>query len=169
MKLFLIIIFFFFLNNCSFDNKTGIWNEENNFKMEKESKKNEIFKNFQKISVSDEAFDKTIIFKNDLVLSFSEPVINYTWQEVFFNQNNNFKNFSYTDLNQITLNSKKLTKNKVKNYKLYENGNVIINDSKGNIIIFSITENKITKFNFYKKKFKNIKKELQFIVEDNII
>ena len=89
--------------------------------------------------------------------------------KVFFNQNNNFKNFSYTDLNQITLNSKKLTKNKVKNYKLYENGNVIINDSKGNIIIFSITENKITKFNFYKKKFKNIKKELQFIVEDNII
>ena len=44
MKLFLIIIFFFFLNNCSFDNKTGIWNEENNFKMEKESKKNETFK-----------------------------------------------------------------------------------------------------------------------------
>lgn len=169
MKLFLIVIFFFFLHNCSFDNKTGIWNEENNVKVKKESKNNEIFKNFQKISVSDEIFDKTIIFKNDLILSFSEPIINYTWQEVFFNQNNNFKNFSYTDSNQITFKSKKLTKNKVNKYKLYENGNIIINDNKGNIIVFSITQNKITKFNFYKKKFKNIKKELNLIVENNII
>ena len=169
MKLFLLVFFLFTLTNCSFDNKSGIWKEETNFELKTESKKNEIFRNFEEISVLDKPFDKTVIPENNLILGFSKPLTNYTWKEIFFNQNNNFNNFNYTNLNQIIFKSKKITKNKVNNYILYENGNVIINDSKGNLIIFSITENKITKFNFYKKKFKNIKKELQFIVEDNII
>ena len=56
------------------------------------------------------------------------------------------------------------------NFLLYENNNIITYDDKGNVIIFSINENKIiTKFNFYKKRFKNIKKKLNFIVENNTI
>ena len=36
MKLFFVLIIFLTLNNCSFDNKTGIWkNENNNFKEDK--------------------------------------------------------------------------------------------------------------------------------------
>ena len=35
MKLYFILIIFFFLNNCSFDNKTGIWNNEKNVTKEK--------------------------------------------------------------------------------------------------------------------------------------
>jgi outer membrane protein assembly factor BamB len=53
---------------------------------------------------------------------------------------------------------------------LFEKNNLLINDEKGNIIIFSINENKIiSKFNFYKKKYKKIKKVLNFLVEDNIV
>ena len=43
-------------------------------------------------------------------------------------------------------------------------------DIKGNITVFSINQNKIImKFNFYKNKFKKIKKFLNLIVEDSIV
>ena len=43
-------------------------------------------------------------------------------------------------------------------------------DFKGNIIFFSLDESKILdKFNFYKKKYKNLKKTINMIVEENII
>ena len=170
MKLFLLVFFLFTLTSCSFDNKSGIWKEETNFGLKTESKKNEIFRNFEEISVLDKPFDKTVIPENNLILGFSKPLTNYTWKETFFNQNNNFNNYNYTNLNQIIFKSKKISKNEVNNYILYENGNAIINDRKGNIIIFSVNQNKIiSKFNFYKKKFKNIKKKLNLIVENNII
>ena len=34
----------------------------------------------------------------------------------------------------------------------------VISDFKGNIIIYSDTDSTVTKFNFYKKKYKNIEK-----------
>ena len=41
---------------------------------------------------------------------------------------------------------------------------------KGNIIVYSIDNKKFSiKFNFYKKKFKKIKKNLNLVVENNII
>ena len=43
------------------------------------------------------------------------------------------------------------------------NKNLIIRDEKGNLIVFSINANKIiSKYNFYKKKFKKIKKIFKF-------
>ena len=45
MKLFFIINFFFFLNNCSFDNKTGIWKNE---KINIKKKRNEFLKILKK-------------------------------------------------------------------------------------------------------------------------
>ena len=47
---------------------------------------------------------------------------------------------------------------------------MIINNSKGDIIVYSLQENReISKFNFYKKKFKKIGKKINYIVENNII
>lgn len=47
---------------------------------------------------------------------------------------------------------------------------LITSDEKGNIITYSINEKKIiSKFNFYKKKHKKIKKNLNLIVDKNII
>ena len=44
---------------------------------------------------------------------------------------------------------------KINYFKLFENNNLILNDEKGNIIVYSVIENiKIDEFNFYKKKFK---------------
>ena len=53
---------------------------------------------------------------------------------------------------------------------MYENKNIIINDKKGNIFVYSIDNNNFqSKFNFYRKKFKRVKKALNLVVENNII
>ena len=54
MKLFFILFFLFFLNSCSFDNKTGIWNND---KVTKQKDKI-IFKDFKKIANSQSEFNK---------------------------------------------------------------------------------------------------------------
>lgn len=166
MKLFYFIIILFFLNHCSFDNKSGIWENENVSKYNKEN----IFKEFKKISTSENVFYEIIPFKNNYIFNTTKGINNKKWNDIFYNSNNNLKNFSYNNLNQLNFKSKKLTKYRTNHYKLYENGNLIINDINGNIIIFSISKKKIiSKFNFYKKKYKKIKKKLNLIVENKII
>ena len=167
MKLFFIISFIILLINCSFDNKSGIWENEN---LPKKKVDNNIFNDFEKISIKDSLFNQTILPDTNLKLYIPEPSINNNWKDIFYNSKNNSINFSYENSNQVILKSKRLSKNKVGNYKLYHNGNLIISDDKGSLIIFSTYENQIiSKFNFYKKKFKNIKKKLNIIVENDII
>ena len=166
MNFFLVLIFLLFLNSCSFDNKTGIWENEGI----SNTKDKEIFKDFKKISISEEVLNKEVLLKKDFDLKISEPINNLSWNDIFFSLNNNLKNFRYSDSNKLLFKSKKLSKNSISNYKLFSDGNLIINDDKGNIIVFSTINNKIiAKFNFYKKKFKRIKKKLNFIVENDLI
>ena len=66
--------------------------------------------------------------------------------------------------------SKRLSRNKINNYILYDQGNVIFTDKTGKIITYSISKKKITNiFNFYRKKYKGVIKNLNIILEDNII
>ena len=63
-----------------------------------------------------------------------------------------------------------MSRYKTQNNILFSNGNLILSDQKGNLIIFSVKENKIfRKYNFYKKRFKDIKKNLNLVIENNII
>ena len=166
MKLFYFIIILFILNSCSFDNKSGIWDSENISISDKEN----IFKEFEKISTSENIFYKTIPLEKNYVFNIYEGINNKKWDDIFYSSNNNLKNFSYNNLNQLNFKSKKLTKYKTNHYKLYENGNLIISNDNGDIITFSINQNKIiSRFNFYKKKYKKIKKKLDLIIEDNVI
>ena len=166
MKLFYAIIISIFMQSCSFDNKTGIWKNENSIL--KNNK--DLFKEFKTLSSSNEFFNKIIPLKKNFKFILNKPLDNMEWQDIFYNQTNNFDNFTYNDLNQLIFKSKKLTNHKVNNFILLEENNLIINDHKGNIIIFSINENKlISKFNFYKKKYKKINKTLNLIVENNVI
>ena len=91
-------------------------------------------------------------------------------ERYFFSDENNLENFRYNNLNQIIFKSKKLSNGKIDDYLLFQNGNLIASDKKGDIIVFSIKEKKIiNKFNFYKKKYKRYKKKLNIFIEDNII
>ena len=167
MKLFYVLIISIFFFSCSFDNKTGIWENEN--KVIKKGENN-IFKDFKKITFSEEVFDKIITLDKKFKFDISEPYRNKSWTDTFYNKNNNLNNFKYTGLNKEVLRSKKLTKYKVSEYILFEKNNLISSDHQGNIIVFSINNRSVfAKFNFYKKKYRNIKKSLNLIVENNII
>ena len=166
MKSRFILIILIFLNNCSFDTKSGIWKSDNvNTK-----KKDDIFKDFENVSISDNIFDKIILLKNSNKIKISPAINNLKWQDIYFSDENNLKNFKFSNLKKINFKSKKLTREKVNNYLIFENDNLIIADEKGNIIVFSIKEKRIiSKYNFYRKKYKGQKKKLNLYVENNII
>ena len=166
MKIFLLYFFFILFNNCSFDNKSGIWKNENN--IDKNQKDN--FKQFKNVSTSIDPFTEIIEIKKNYEFKLSRKINPTSWKQIYLNQNNNLNNFEYNNLNEIFFRSKKISKYKVNDHILYEDGNIINSDLKGNINIFSVSNNKIlTKFNFDKNKYKKIKKKLNLIVENNVI
>ncbi len=166
MKIFCILVILLILNNCSFDNKTGIWKNE---KTVQDQTQND-FNDFKRISSSQELFNKIIPLKKNIKLHIPDQINNKEWREEFYNQSNNFDNFNFTNLNQTVFKSKKLSKYKTNDAILFEKNNLIISDKKGNVIVFSINEQKvISKLNFYKKRYKKFEKNLNLIVENNII
>ena len=56
MKFYYILVILFFFTNCSFDNKTGIWKDNNFISTEDKGP----LKDFKKISTSEEIFNTTI-------------------------------------------------------------------------------------------------------------
>ena len=166
MKIFYALIIIIFFQNCSFDNKTNIWKNENRVS----NKDNDLFKEFETLSSTNKKFDEIISLDTNFQFKTSGSINNSEWSDIFYEQTNNFKNFKYNDNNQIILKSKKLSKFKLNDFALFKENHLIINDQKGNLIVFSITDNKvIAKFNFYKKRYKKIKKILNLIIENNII
>ena len=162
-----ILIFFILLafTNCSFDNKSGIWSSGGLSK-----KENDYLKDFKKLSYGENTFDKIIPKKKDYNILLTNQENTIYWKDIYFNETNNSINFKYTGLEQLVFKSRKLSKNKINNNLLFDSGNVITSDNKGNLIIFSINKNQIiNQFNFYKKKFKKIDKFLNIIIENGII
>jgi outer membrane protein assembly factor BamB len=166
MKLLYALIIIIFFQSCSFDNKTGIWKNDNyNTKVD-----NDLFEDFQTLSSTNENFNKIIPLDKNFKFISLNPINNSEWKDIFYDQTNNLKNFKYNNLNQLKFKSKKLSKYELNKSILFEEKNLIVSNQKGDIIIYSINNNTIiTKFNFYKKKFKKIKKVINFIVDNNII
>ena len=166
MKLFYAIIILFILSNCSFDDKTGVWKNENLT----QNANDNLFNDFKKISSSKNIFDTIINLDKKFIFSLSDIVTNNHWKDSFYSDSNNFDNFKYNNSNQLILKSKKITKYESSKQLLYYKNNIILNDIKGNIIIYSINENKIiSKFNFYKKRYKKLKKNINLIIENDIL
>ena len=166
MKFLNLFFFFIILMGCSFDNKSGIWKNENI--TEKEDQK--AFKEFKNLLSANQSFNETIKLKNNTGFIISKKIKNLEWKDKFYNNSNYYDNFTYNDLNKLIFNSKKISRHKLNETLLFYNNNAIVSDKKGNIIIFSIETNQvIDKFNFYKKEFKNIEKKLNFIINDTTI
>jgi len=167
MRLFYTLIILILFQNCSFDNKTGIWKNENIITTEEDV---DLFKEFKKLASSQVFFDKTIPVNRGFKFEKPKQINNTEWTDVYYNMSNNFENFIYNNSNQILFKSKRISKYKINDLLLFEKNNLITSDQKGNIIIYSISDKKvISKFNFYKKKFKKIEKKLNLILENNII
>ena len=162
-------IFFFgiilLLNNCSFDKSSRIWNDEN-----QTSKSKKIFSDFKTLSSKNEKFNKTVYINPNTKLNLPKITSNSEWTDVFYNKTNNVENLKYDGGNQLDFKSKKITKYKVNEQTLFEKESLILTDLKGNLIIYSLKENRtIKKFNFYKNRFKKINKKLNIIVENKVI
>ncbi len=158
MKLSYAFLILIFLQSCSFDNKSGIWNSQDTISKEDMF----LFKDFKRLYATNESFNKTIPLKKNFKFKLSNEKINLNWNDIFFTKTNNLPNFKYNDTNQIILKSKKLTRHNPSEYILFEQNHLIFSDDRGNIIIFSTEKNKVlTKFNFYKNKYKNIKKKIK--------
>ena len=167
MKLLYALVILFLFNSCSFDNKSGIWKNENSITNNKDDN---IFKDFEKIISSTETFNDVIQLDTKFIFNLKKNSQNNSWLDIFYNDNNNVDNLSFSDNNKVFLKSKKLTKYQTNKYTLFENNNFIFNDEAGNIIVYSLSKNLIiAKKNFYKKKYKNIKKKLNLIIKNNII
>ena len=166
MKFFLTLVFLVILSNCSFDNKSGIWKNNNKVNSEKDDK----FKDFEKLYTETKSFESIIEPDNNLQINLDPVKSNLKWTDEFFEDSNNLKNFSYKNLNELIFKSKKLSNYKIKDRILYDNQKVILTDEKGNITVYSMENQEIVlRYNFYKKKFKRNKKNLNIITENNII
>ena len=165
MKTTFFLVFLILFQSCSFDNRLGIWQNINETDTEKQD-----LKGLKSLSLSEKQFDEIIPFDNKYKFNLTKPIIVSSWKDIYYNQSNNLENLNYRELNQIKYKSKKISRNISSTNILLESGNIIFSDLKGNIIVFSLDENKIIeKFNFYKKKYKKLNKSINMIVEDNII
>ena len=160
-----LIIFFFLINNCSFDNKTGIWTGSDQItKKENNSKQNTefIFKK-QNITIGEIDLSTEQTIKIDKLKNYNE------WSQRYQNKSNNINNVTFLNEGNYQKLSKISNTRVNKNILVYEN-NLFFSDSRGNIGAFSLRENKLLfKYNFYKKKLKKFKKEIKLIVKENTI
>ena len=166
MKIIKISLLIILLGACSFDTKSRIWQNQN--QVLKSS--NEKLKEFETLSSVDKSFSEIIELKNSYKFKSFQTVENDLWFDQFYNRTNQLENFKYKDLNKLYLKSKKIQSGQFSDYIFYNKGNVILNDKKGNVIVYSIENRKIiSKFNFYKKKYKNFDFNLNLVLDNNII
>ncbi len=166
MKRTLYLIFLvLLLNNCSFDNKTGIWTGSKNVSKKKDVKDSNIELIFKK--QNEIIKDKELPLKQNLNLE--RPIIFTDWNQSYQNKSNYIGNVSFFNEGNYKKFSN-ISKSKVNKNILVNKDNLFFSDIKGNIGVFSLTDNKlIYKFNFYKKKFKKTKIIIKLIIEDESI
>ena len=168
MKFFFLIILLILISNCSFDNKTGIWkNEQNKLSVKKD---NGVFKDFQNINLSkNRNFDQIIEAEKNLNFFLDSKKTITNWKDQFFSNGNVYPNILY-DKNNNTIKGKKLSTSQLNQNIFFINNLLIASNFKGDLIVYSVTKKKIlNKYNFYKKKFKNIEKKLNIILfKDNL-
>ena len=167
MKFFKILILLFLFYNCSFDTKTGIWKNDN---VIPDTENNSVFKDFTKITSSDERFNKIVQINEKFKFLINEPLRNLSWSQTLLNKENNVVNLSFENKNQTIHKSKKISRHILNEKILYEKDKIFLSDQKGNLFIYSLQKKKlIKKLNFYKKKYKTKKIKLNFIIENDIV
>jgi outer membrane protein assembly factor BamB len=169
----IFFLIFILLNNCSFDNKTGIWgdSEKEKRKISELEKKQKQILDVEKIYSSDKIYLKEVpLTKN---ISLSKPKKNLSWKMSSLNHQNFLGNIYLSGIDNIFLKKKigkdKFSESRVITSLLVIKNNIILSDDTGTI--FNINQNgKINwKKNIYKKIYKKIYKNLVFSIYKNNI
>ncbi|MDC0205333.1 PQQ-binding-like beta-propeller repeat protein [Pelagibacteraceae bacterium] len=171
----IFFLLFTVVSHCSFDNKTGIWDEgleekERISKLEKEQEQEQDQEgNYVKIYSSEEVIYEEILSKQNITLS--RPIKNVKWQMSNFNLHNALPNYYLSSINNTFL-KKKIGKDKfsisnvVSSPLIYED-KIIFADDSGTIFYVSKSGKVIWKKNIYKKIYKKIYKNLSFTIYKN--
>ena len=102
----IFIIFLILLNNCSFDNKSGIWKSESG----SFQKDDRTFKDFKKIQSSNKPYNEIKKLDSNFNFLVEKSFKTKKWNDIYYESSNNFKNFSYFDQGEQVFKSKKLSK-----------------------------------------------------------
>jgi outer membrane protein assembly factor BamB len=179
MKKLSIVLNVLFLTSCSFDNKTGIWEDISNIPVENVATKS--ISDDQQDKKFEDTFSKNKIFNEEkkapdnFNIKIDPPLKIANWQEQYAIPTNNVSNFYYSGNKILLSKSRKLSKQPFKgSYSkrkiVFYKNKLISYDHKGKIFIYSLNLNKkVFEYNFYKKKFKNFDKEINFIVNENFL
>ena len=164
---------FILLNNCSFDNKTGIWgdSEKEKRKISELEKKQKQILDVEKIYSSYKIYLKEVPLTENISLSI--PKKNLSWKMSSLNHQNFLGNIYLSGIDNIFLKKKigkdKFSESRVITSLLVIKNNIILSDDTGTI--FNINQSgKINwKKNIYKKIYKKIYKNLVFSIYKNNI
>ena len=168
MKIFNTILLFLFLNGCSFDNKSGIW--DGNELRKKAKKKEEFLIDAKDIFTTESDQLKEFDSGVNLLSAISPAKTPEKWTEENFNNLNNLDNSVYLNKKKLAYKSKRISGHQISNNFLYNDNKFIFSDLKGNIILFSEKEQTIKfKFNFYKNILKNFPKKINLILKNDVI
>ena len=163
---FLAIFSISLISHCSFDTKTGIWKNINEINYEKTKQ----FEGFEILYEKEKKFNQIIKPTSNSQVIIAPPKTNLKWTDIYYRENNNLENFNFKNLGKQIFISSKLNRGKLNDKILFDGENALVTDNKGNIIVYSLTNQQIIlKYNFYKKEFKKIEKKLHAYVEDEII
>tara|TARA_B100002052_G_scaffold295514_1_gene322167 strand:+ start:893 stop:2236 length:1344 start_codon:yes stop_codon:yes gene_type:complete len=165
LKAFVLINLSFLILNCSFKN-TGYFDDRLE-ELEKEiAEKNSRLVFTKRIEFREE-------IKGNTQRKISSPITNKYWLQKNFTYNNYIPNLTYENKNELYYKSKKIGKNKFNTINsffepiVFDN-NIFFYDPSGNIFSFSVERRKlIWKFNFYKKRYKEIPININLKISNN--
>ena len=174
MNKYIKLIYFFlllFLSNCSFDNKTGIWDGIDEIKRIAELEIQQSKGNIIQVYSSKKSNLKEIPSNKIIKLNSSRK--NDFWIMPGLNLQNNLGNIYLTGINNNFL-KKKIGKNKfpllkIRSTPLIYKNYIIVSDDRGTIFKVNKRGQKIWKKNIYRKIYKKIYKNLTFSIEDDKI
>ena len=90
MRAIILIFTCFLMLNCSFDNKTGIWNN-----IEENIKREERFADFEKLYTEEKTFKSILKPKENLNIIVNPSKINNFWLDEFYQDSNNLENYKF--------------------------------------------------------------------------
>ena len=156
----LLLILFTFLINCTFGPGKRVWND---LSKDLETVKNT--ENTKLIFSTSQKFNQEITSNKKLVIK-SKPLKNLNWNQQNLSNGNYIPHLSYQNKINLIFQSKKIGKNSfdIKNIDfqpIIENNVAFLYDPNGTLFSYSIeNERLIWKYNFYKKRYKNLPKEI---------
>lgn len=169
----IFFLIFILISGCSFDNKSGIWDgeEDEKIKISDLEKRQKEIVDIYKVYTSNTTYSKEVSLSEKILLS--KPKKNLSWKMSALN-NQNFLGNIYLPSVENNFLKKKIGKNKffiskLKTPFLIINNNIIISDDRGTIYNINNKGKLKWKKNIYKKTYRNIYKNLVFSIYKNII